>query len=900
MASVLAPQGRSFSEIHLTNLSWIHQHQQPCLQPETTRGSTTHWKVPRLLTQQPRMGTPTRNNCSRKSRRLLLHQSSQHSGPSNGSQHCQLSRNIQSWDQLNQILWKFPGAKLPSKATEGSATYNLFPQVQGAILLHSCQLISTGLTIEIHPSYYGQISSQSGLSSNHLINIAARVINSDYRGVLKVLLHNHSDRPFPITPNQAITQILFLPLCPFPITPNQAITQILFLPLCPLLLEETQELSMMKRGTHGFGSMDIKSFQAEVLQLKPTAGQPLGTTFLGAQPSKATIRINSPDGPQTQIVIDSGSNILLVSSKLLDQLPAPPKPKEGQNIKINQVTRWLSTSQYVILDIHFKTSGNPVSVRLEAYVIKDMNTPIILGNDFADQYSLLIIRENGMTSLKLGDSRYSIPLDSVDSSYIKVQALQLKASKIQHWWNNCNRQQLKGPNRVYVSESTIIRPWTIGRIPIHVTRPLATPRIFMPLNQLARRLQNSTMIDSILPSNPSFLHITNDTDAPICFKASDSLGTIKPEEYFNSQPPPNTSHVQNFFNLITPILQSKEHEDWLSTEQQYQNQQPNILFRPKLVEVPVYEDISSQELLSSLDFNPKLLKTERSHLEQVVLQNSKAFSLNSHIGSYSDIKYSIKLKDNAKPILMLPYHASPEKWVDIYKQIDKWFSQGVICELESPWGALVIIIYCNGKARVCIDYWKVNAVTLTDEYPLPCQSDILWALSGSQWLSTFNVLSGFHQLEVVEEHRNITAFCTHKHGLLEFTQLLFGLCNGPVVFQRVMNKELAKFLWLFILVYIDDIMVYSQMFNHHVCQSQFWSEIGSRWFVNIGRTLETLTLDWDDVFSFYQITVKTMTDAEQECQRCDRWCWDEVDDEEGLNDKREDEEMDQHFSWSTN
>ena len=97
---------------------------------------------------------------------------------------------------------------------EGSTAYDLFPQVQGSIPPHSHQLVSTSLAIEIHPSYYGQISSRSRLSSNHLIDIATGVIDSDYRGVLKVLLHNHSDRPFPITPDQAIAQILFLPLCP--------------------------------------------------------------------------------------------------------------------------------------------------------------------------------------------------------------------------------------------------------------------------------------------------------------------------------------------------------------------------------------------------------------------------------------------------------------------------------------------------------------------------------------------------------------------------------------------------------------------------------------------------------------------------------------------------------------
>ena len=164
---------------------------------------------------------------------------------------------------------------------------------------------------------------------------------------------------------------------------------------------------------------------------------------------------------------------------------------------------------------------------------------------------------------------------------------------------------------------------------------------------------------------------------------------------------------------------------------------------------------------------------------------------------------------------MPPYHASPEKRADIDKQLDKWFSQGVIRESDSPWGAPVIVVYWKGKARVCIDYRRVNAVTMADEYPLPRQTDILRALSGSQWLSTFDALSGFQQIEITEEHRHITAFRMHKYRLLEFTRLPFGLRNGPAVFQRAMNRVLAKFLWLFVLVYIDDIVVYSRTFDQH-------------------------------------------------------------------------------------
>ena len=144
------------------------------------------------------------------------------------------------------------------------------------------------------------------------------------------------------------------------------------------------------------------------------------------------------DGPTTSIMIDSGSDILLVSSKLLEQLKPAPKPHEGQHIKINQVTGHSATTQYIMLELFFETDQQTVSMGIEAYIVKDMNRPLILGNNFADQYLLSMIWDNGNTSLKLGDSRCTIPLDSlVESSYLNVQALQACTQAIQHQKNNC-------------------------------------------------------------------------------------------------------------------------------------------------------------------------------------------------------------------------------------------------------------------------------------------------------------------------------------------------------------------------------------------------------------------------------------------------------------------------------
>ena len=218
-----------------------------------------------------------------------------------------------------KITIQDPRAKLPSRATEGSAAYDLYPLEDEEIPAHTRKAISTGLRMEIPTSSYGQITSRSGLSSKKLLDVTAGVINSDYRGVVKILLHNHSDQSHTITPGQAIAQILFLPLAPFKV-------------------QEALELSSTTRGQQGFGSTDSRTFATEVIHLKPVAGRPPGTTFLGAQPSKATVRLNAPTGPTAQVVIDSGSNISLVSTRLLEKLNPSPKPRTGQEIKISQVT----------------------------------------------------------------------------------------------------------------------------------------------------------------------------------------------------------------------------------------------------------------------------------------------------------------------------------------------------------------------------------------------------------------------------------------------------------------------------------------------------------------------------------------------------------------------------------
>jgi len=173
------------------------------------------------------------------------------------------------------------------------------------------------------------------------------------------------------------------------------------------------------KSNQDFGATNVTALIAStsLTQLKPITARPPGTTFLGAQPSRVNVRLNDLQGKQTSMIVDSGSNISLISTRVLDQLNPRPKEKEGQPIKINQVTGQSVSAKYVPTKIYLDTAEGPVSMDIDAYIVKDMNAPLILGNDFADQYSLSILRENGSTSLRLGDTGRTIPLDnSVDSS----------------------------------------------------------------------------------------------------------------------------------------------------------------------------------------------------------------------------------------------------------------------------------------------------------------------------------------------------------------------------------------------------------------------------------------------------------------------------------------------------
>jgi hypothetical protein len=199
---------------------------------------------------------------------------------------------------------------------------------------------------------------------------------------------------------------------------------------------------------------------------------------------------------------------------------------------------------------------------------------------------------------------------------------------------------------------------------------------------------------------------------------------------------------------------------------------------------------------------------------ELLRRKAQAFGFNNRLGRHP-AEAKVCLCEDVTPISMPMYTASPAKCLVINEQMDKWIKQDVIEPSVSPWGAPVVITYRNGKPRFCIDYWKLNTLTIPDKFPLPRQAEIMQALSGSQVLLTLDALSGFTQLSLAKEDKEKTAFRTHR-GLYQFKRMPFGLHNGPSIFQRVMQGILAPYLWIFAIVYINDIVVFSKSYEEHL------------------------------------------------------------------------------------
>jgi hypothetical protein len=173
------------------------------------------------------------------------------------------------------------------------------------------------------------------------------------------------------------------------------------------------------------------------------------------------------------------------------------------------------------------------------------------------------------------------------------------------------------------------------------------------------------------------------------------------------------------------------------------------------------------------------------------------------------VEFAIELIPGTAPISKRAYRVSGPELVELKKKTDELLEKGYIRPSTSPWAAPVLFVEKkDGTKRMCIIYRALNEVTVKNKYPLPRIEDLFDQLRGASVFSKIDLRSGYHQLRIRPSNIPKTTFIT-KYGLYEFMVMSFGLTNAPAYFMYLMNSVFMDYLDKFVVVFIDDILVYS-------------------------------------------------------------------------------------------
>ena len=242
--------------------------------------------------------------------------------------------------------------------------------------------------------------------------------------------------------------------------------------------------------------------------------------------------------------------------------------------------------------------------------------------------------------------------------------------------------------------------------------------------------------------------------------------------------------------------------------------------RPK--EQPTLTEAERQVLLlDKLDLSGlEAWPTEQAEKARSLLREyHDIFSLEKHdMGHTNATKQKIVLKDPDTPPFKERFRRIPPPQLDeVREHLKLMLDAGVVRLSNSPWcNAVVLVRKKGGSLRFCIDFRRLNALTVKDSHPLPCICETLESLAGAAHYSTFDLNSGFWQVPMDEEFKQYTAFTLGSMGLYECESMPFGLCNALPTFQRLMQNCLGELNLTYCLIYLDDMIVFSETPEEHL------------------------------------------------------------------------------------
>ncbi|CAF1425819.1 unnamed protein product [Adineta ricciae] len=500
------------------------------------------------------------------------------------------------------------------------------------------------------------------------------------------------------------------------------------------------------------------------------------------------------------MLIDTGSSLTLINSYLLSQFDAHirkylrPPPK---NIQLQLADK---SPLYINHTLRVPITIDNITHYYTVYVVPRLGRRCIIGNNFIKQKNLQIDGGQQLVYYKRPMLTRNHHGQSSTSETEKINQTQLtinnteNAEQTQQFTNETeNTDETQPMNNklsqvneaeyiLYAIEQMTIPPYHVCNVQVKPTVPFASTEDnendeyeLGTYSRNNRAHQKTPLVANGIISPKEHLQIqtANLSKATIIISAGKKLATMS---RMNPQQLYAINHLTTANNKQATTINETKHNVDLS--------------------------------------NTDLTNDQKEKLEELLEKYPDVFT--NKPGKTTKLKHEIHIKEGTRPINAPPYRCAPNRRQIIEDNITEMLKEKIITPSNSPWASPVVLApKKDGSLRFCIDYRKLNAVTVRDAYPIPRVDDTLDALDEAKFISTLDLRSGYWQVEMDPESQAMTAFISHK-GLYEFKVMPYGLTNAPATFQRLMDIVLAGLKWKSCLVYIDDVIIYSSNFNQHI------------------------------------------------------------------------------------
>ena len=274
----------------------------------------------------------------------------------------------------------------------------------------------------------------------------------------------------------------------------------------------------------------------------------------------------------------------------------------------------------------------------------------------------------------------------------------------------------------------------------------------------------------------------------------------------------NATEVNQETNDTSGRSASDEKDEKPSFGARPNTKNPDFDFKKELEQLPFELNIG----------DAPLTREQQARLINVIYDHTEVFSLfDGDLGFCDVLKHSIPTTTD-KPVY-LPHRQIPvQLQSEVKKCLDNWLKQGIIRPSKSPYASQVVIVRKKtGEIRLCVDFRKLNAISIRDSFPLPRVEEALQAVQAAVWFSSFDLAQGYLQMAMEEEDIEKTAFRAGSSGLYEFTRMPFGLTNAGASFCRLMEMCIGDQQYVTLLFYLDDICIFAETADQMLDRIEF-------------------------------------------------------------------------------